>query len=264
MSIFGFQSMSQSRRKAKRHEIPGDQRIDVQIFRNGCGSDCTDNNEIVAAEIVDISLTGLKVESATAFEFEEKILLSIRRTSSEKPIEIPAQVRWVQPVGKSKKESAVWAAGCLLRDSLPADYIDEISDSGMLDRRISPRIRIEKEATARWEMSQDDFVVQIQNISSNGIGIVVPKDCDVGKRIRIEIDKGTSEHFFLTGKTIRHNPVDDGIFVGCEIAPGSANSLSKYAQESLSLMRESPRTYKKLVVSGLSLLLLIIARQVFF
>ena len=81
MSIFGFQSMSQSRRKAKRHEISGDQRIDVQIFRNGCGSDCTDNNEIVAAEIVDISLTGVKVESATAFEFEEK-KLPVKRSNS--------------------------------------------------------------------------------------------------------------------------------------------------------------------------------------
>lgn len=256
--------MSQSRRKAKRHEISGDQRIDVQIFRNGCDSDCRGNNDIVDAAIVDISLTGLKVESATAFEFEEKILLSIPSISSEKPIEIPAQVRWIQPVGNSKKESGAWSAGCLLEDSLPADYIDEISASGMLDRRFAPRIRIEKEATARWEMSQEDFVVQIQNISSTGIGIVVPKDREVGKRIRVEIDKGTAEHLLLTGKTIRQKPVDDGIFVGCEIGRGSADSLSKYADESSPLIEESPRAYKTLIFSGLSLLLAMIARQVFF
>lgn len=256
--------MSQSRRKAKRHEIAGDQRIDVQIFRNGCDSDCRDNNDIVAAEIVDISLTGLKLESATAFEFEEKILLSIPRTSSEKPIEIPAQVRWVQPVGNSKKTSGAWAAGCLLEESLPTDYIDEISASGMLDRRVAPRIRIKKEATARWEMSQEDFVVQIHDISTTGIGIVMPKDCDVGKRIRIEIDKGTSEHILLTGKTVRHNLVEDGIFVGCEIAPGSADSLSEFALEGPALTQESPGRYQTLIFSGLSLLLVMIVRQVFF
>lgn len=256
--------MSEQRRRTKRHEISGDQRIDVNVFRNAKVTDCRDDNESVVAEIVDISLTGLKLESTTAFEFQEKIVIAIRCDSNDEPILLPAQVRWVQPVNKGRKKSNAWAAGCLLEETLPTDYIDEISASGMLDRRAAPRIQISKNATARWEMSQADFEVQIKDISSTGIGIVVPKDCEVGKRIRIEVDKGTERQISLTGKTVRQNAVDDGMFVGFEIAAGSADGLKEYATDFLSEKPELRRPYQTLAFSGISLVIVMIVRQLFF
>lgn len=256
--------MSEQRRKTKRHEISGDQRIDVNVFRNAKVADCKDENESVVAEIVDISLTGLKLESTIAFEFQEKVVISIPRASGIDPIRIPAQVRWVQPVSKGRKKSSAWAAGCLLEETLPTDYIDEISASGMLDRRAAPRIQIDKNATARWEMSQTDFPVQIKDVSSTGIGIVVPKDCEVGKRIRIEVDNGTERQVSLTGKPVRQNPVDDGTFVGCEIAVGSAEGLKDYAVDGLSEKPEARRSYQTLTFSGISLVIVMIVRHLFF
>lgn len=256
--------MSEQRRRAKRHEIAGDQRIDVNVFRNAKVADCKDNEPGVVAEIVDISLTGLKLESTTAFEFQEKIVISISRASTEEPILLPAQVRWVQPVSKGRKNSNAWAAGCLLEEALPRDYIDEISASGMLDRRASPRIQIDKNATARWEMSQADFEVQIKDVSTTGIGLVVPKDCEVGKRIRIEVDKGTEKQTSVTGKTVRQNPVDDGTFVGFEIATGSADALKEYAVEGVTEKPAARRSYQTLTFSGISLVIVMIVRQLFF
>lgn len=244
----------QTKRRSKRHELSPSKQIDVKVER--LDHDGRTTRETIKAKIVDISLNGFKLSCHMAFEFQEKLVILLPRRDGKDSILVTAEVRWVQPMGKS------WSAGCLIAESFPDDYIDEISQDGILDRRTSDRHLTDQNAVGRWELSQQDAPIAIRNVSANGLGIFVREESEVGKRIRIKL-KGSDSS--ITAKAVWQRKVDKGYQIGCEVLEGSPYSVIESAITESSSAAVTPlKRYQSLTFCGISFLLVILIRNLFF
>lgn len=246
----------QTRRKSRRHELDSSRQIAVMVFRASDGNPGESTDRGIEAKIVDISTNGFKLECAKAFEFEEKLVVEIRR-QNETTIRVAADVRWVQP----KADSRTWFAGCLISDSFPPDYIDEIARLGILDRRNSDRQTVQQEAIGRWELSGEDIPVRIVDVSAKGIGLVVDQPVEIGKRIRIRLEQTHS----ITARALWAKKSPEGFHVGCEVLEGSPFSIIENAVcESETEFDEQVPGYTVVPLLGISFLLILLIRNLLF
>lgn len=261
-----------SRRKSKRHDIHASQAIKIKVRRFGTLSETTEQEladgtvvekaptEMVDATILDVSRNGLKLQAKTGFEFHERVVLEINRKNGSQ-ICVAAQVRWVEPQASGKK----WVAGCLIASEFPPDYIDEMAESGMLERRASPRQSIQKDAMGRWEMTQKDCDISIVDVSGSGVAILIDEIDSIGKRIRITFSEGMPEEVRMTAKAVWQKPVDGRFLVGCEIIEGSTYKLlgQAVAKEYVDQVKRH-RTYESMTFIGVSAMIVLLIRQMFF
>lgn len=246
---------NKSRRRSKRHELDASKQISVNVFRIQDGA-FQDQGEPVEAKIVDISANGFKVNSKTAFEFQEKIKVELPRQNGETVITV-AEVRWIEPNADDRS----WSAGCLIEDAFPQEYIDEMAQAGILDRRSSVRHQTDQPAIGRWELTQTDFPITVTDISANGIGLLLEEEPELGKRIRIRLEDSNS----ITARAVWQKPVEGGFQVGCEVVEGSPFAIIEASlSHALQGAEEKMGRYQVLSLCGMSLLLVMLIREWFF
>lgn len=245
----------QTRRKSKRHELDASKQIKVHVIRTEESEHLEPSEKKHPAQIVDISLNGFKISAEAAFEFQEKIVIEFPRRNEES-IKASAQVRWVQP----NPEGNSWSAGCLLSDSFPPDYIDEISQEGILNRRDSNRLPTSQMAVGRWELSQSDQQMKIVDVSAKGIGLMVEEEVEIGKRIRIRVNDDIS----ITARSLWQKQVEGGYKIGCEVLEGSPYSIVQSVVAEAGASENRDNRYQTLTFCGLSFLLVLLLRGLFF
>ena len=246
---------SKSRRRSKRHELDSSKQLAVKILRDRSEQSDADSKAL-EAKIVDISVNGFKLNSKTAFEFQEKIRVELP-SSDGKSITTTAEVRWIEPNPNGRS----WSVGCLIVDAFPQKYIDEMAREGILDRRASARHKINQTATGRWELTPEDQTVKIVDVSANGVAIFIKEEAEIGKRIRIRL----GDQRAITARAVWQQPQGDGFVVGCEVVEGSPYSVIEASlSNALQGVEDKMGRYQVLSLCGLSLFLVMLIREWFF
>ncbi|MEE2640233.1 MAG: PilZ domain-containing protein [Planctomycetota bacterium] len=246
----------ESRRKSKRHELETARQIPVRLRR--VGAECEPAERVEAAGVVDISRNGFKLEAECPLAFREKLLVELPSPIGGEGIQLHAEVRWVQP----DNASATWSAGCWIPETFPTDYLDEISQQGLLDRRVQTRERTDQPATGRWEHGGQEMPVSIRDVSSKGVSLLVSEEIEIGKRIRLRVGK-VSE--LVTARAVWQESVPGGFLVGCEVIEGSPYSiLEDVVLEARRNLERASGHYQTLILCGLVLILVVFLRDLIF
>lgn len=247
-------------RNSRRHDLNENQWIEIMVKRDQEETDADNRPSCVAATIVDISQTGIKIRSEVPFEFHESLVLEVPRTYSDQTLGLIATVRWTQP----DEDTEMWMAGCVIADEFPPEYINEIARDGIVDRRNNGREKISIEANGRFELSSDSFPINISDVSLTGLRLFSPKACEVGSRIQVTFDEEERSERF-TARTVFQSEVDGGYLIGCRVLEGSPYSLLGRSVQPEAPKRNLADVGKKsLAVVGIGFMLIWLVRQLFF
>lgn len=258
--------MSVAYRSTVRHEVKTEEGIPVRIRRPAKNlGDCATGREskIIEGHLVDISENGLKIRSHFAFSFHEKLLLELPQLNWSEPLVVAVEVRWTQPDHNIEE---TWSTGCVISESFPDGYVDELARNGYIDRRESSREDFDQIAQSKIESVASSHEVVIVDVSAHGIGLRSPVPVEVGRRMQLEFrDKNQDGKLEkLTLRTIRTRVVDGGYFVGCKVLKGSTYRI---LGQSLSATITPPvpvnRVFKSLNLLCMIVLILFIIREFF-
>jgi hypothetical protein len=185
----------------------------------------TDGQPPIAAELIDLSGGGVRLESPLCLASGETVGVRLEVPEIGLELQTAAMVQWTRPTPEG-----AWQAGCAVAPRIPDAVLSELSRQGFLERRREERKSLDVTFPARWEMDAEVTRVRIVDYSSGGFRLVSTKKVQVGHRIRMDIDDG--ETGSIVARVVWQLKRQDGYLVGCELPDwGSAKRFESYAQK---------------------------------
>lgn len=157
---------SQETRRQRRYTLVNPELVQVKI-----AFDETVSAAGVAAELREISKTDVKllVMGPPELELECRIMLTSHRFKSA--LEMPAEVYWARP-----NPAGDWLLGCHLATPLSDEKIEELINSGVLNRRSSVRQRSQIPVHAQLQAGRPRLAAVVSDFSEGGLCLTVPED----------------------------------------------------------------------------------------
>jgi hypothetical protein len=127
-----------------------------------------------------------------------------------------------------------WRVGCEFVPKLPLEVMDELFNS-VIERRLSARRAVLRDAFAKWELQPDLFGVRLVNVSQGGFCIESRQPGQVGQRIWLSLhpeEDGTAK---VLGSVRWCTSLDDGFLIGCAFL-----DLSSYVTLGAALEQPEP------------------------
>ncbi len=193
------------RRREPRYEISSLKSITAHIKRK-----TADQKETIAGQLLDLSRSGAKVSAAACLQFAEEITLQIAAAQLGFQIELDAKVCWIRP-----SDSLQWLIGCSFSPPLSEESIAQLAMSGIIERREHTRQPVCIAATAKWQLEEETFPVEIRDYSTGGFCLVGKRSAQVDQGVQIYIPKSDTETYKISGRA-RWQMGQDGTYVlGC-------------------------------------------------
>jgi tetratricopeptide (TPR) repeat protein len=193
------------RRREPRYEISNLQSITAHINRK-----TADHKEKIDGQLLDLSRSGAKVSASVCLQFAEEITLQISVAQLDLQIDLEAKVCWIRP-----SDSLQWLIGCSFSPPLSDESISQLANCGIIERRQHTRQPVCIAATAKWQLEEETFPVEIRDYSSGGFCIVGPRSAQVDQGVQIFIPKSDTETYKVSGR-VRWQMEQDGTYVvGC-------------------------------------------------
>jgi hypothetical protein len=172
----------------------------------------------VTAEPIDISEGGVKLRVYEPFRFDEVIHFVLGCAEGPMRLRISCRVAWL------KEWEGCWLLGCQFDPKLPAEMLEELFSSGIVERRQFARWPAEGEATARWELQPEPFAAQLYDISEGGFCFRSSTPGQIEKRVRLMFETPDGP-VTVQGKGQWFASVHDAYLVGCAFID-NASSLA--------------------------------------
>jgi hypothetical protein len=155
-------SNAQTRRQ-RRYTLVNPELVQAEILFAESGS-----AEGVTAELREISQSDVKllVMGPPELQLECRIVLKSHRFKS--PLVLPAEVHWARP-----NPAGDWLLGCHLATPLADEKIQELIDSGVLNRRSSVRQRSRIPVQAQLQAGMPRLSAIVSDFSEGGICLTI-------------------------------------------------------------------------------------------
>jgi tetratricopeptide (TPR) repeat protein len=195
----------QDRRHEPRYEVSNLHRIPVKIKRK-----TGDPKDTIDGELLALSRSGAKVSTAACLPFAEEITLQITFGNRVPALDLAAKVCWSRP-----SDGLQWLIGCSFSPALSDESIAQLAASGIIERRQHAREPVCIAATAKWQLEEESFPVEIRDYSTGGFCLVGPRSAQVGHGVQISITTSDDETYQISGRVCWHLEQDESHLVGC-------------------------------------------------
>ena len=221
------------------------QRVDDKTPMRGC-------------ELLDISVTGVRLASTSTFRFGERFLLHLESEDLGLSTKVESCVQWIRS-GRSESE---WTLGCAFESELEAEVLEDLVDRGILERRVSDRQQVSIPVLAQWQGRSDEDDAVLHDISSGGFCMTSPHDVEIGSKVCIELnpDEGGES---LEGSVTWCSTSENQTIVGCKWKDRKGTNWFRQRSVSADFKSSSrlTRWRKRLASSALPMVLFILGFQ---
>jgi hypothetical protein len=140
---------------------------------------------VLSAEPQDVSEGGIKLRVSAPPAFEEPIRLRLGSEDGRLDLTISGRVSWLR-----QEQDDTWSVGCNFVPQLPADALEQMFTTGLIERRRFRRDSVSGRAVAKWELLPGAFGVRAVDISEAGFCILCPKPGETGQRMLLSHGTG--------------------------------------------------------------------------
>ena len=173
------------------------------------------NNAIDAeidAVLIDISNGGARLRTNQQVPQGQQLTLKLSSDQISGSVLVDAKVCWIQLSGQGE-----WFFGCAFQPPIPQLVLDQLSQSGVLDRREDQRTDVSITSTAAWQLATDVQSVCIVNISSCGFCLISQQPGKPGNKVLLKFTDGDIQDT-VTGRCRWQVETDSGFTLGCEFS----------------------------------------------
>ncbi len=195
----------QDRRREPRYDVSILHCIPAKIKRKA-----GEPNDTIDGELLALSRSGAKVSAAACLQFAEEITLQITFGKLDLAVELAANVCWIRPANNRK-----WLIGCSFSPPLSDESIAQLAASGIIERRQQVRQPICIAATAKWQLEEASFPVEVRDYSTGGFCFVSPRSARVGHGVHISITTSDDQPYQISGRVCWHLERDGKHLIGC-------------------------------------------------
>jgi c-di-GMP-binding flagellar brake protein YcgR len=188
-------------------EVGGD--LMVVVRRNST----SDDNEEFAASPLDVSLNGMKLSMSQALVFGEVVKLHFQSNNLDIDFDLDAEVRWI----RQGENDDVWLVGCAFATQLNDERINSLATAGGVDRRRSPRIKLEMQATVQLACNTTPFRVTLLDYSATGLRFASDATIEPNEPIKVRLTNDVGREFEVMATCRWRSAYESGDLVGCEI-----------------------------------------------
>jgi hypothetical protein len=162
--------------------------------------------------LADLSFSGARVETESPLAFETTVELSLNCPTAGFDLKVEAVVRWSRPAGEGG-----WLVGLAFESVVSKGRIAEFFTRGIIDRRGKPRVSVQLEAAAKFELLTDEAKIQLLNASPGGCCLAVESPCREGQKVRFTPPEMLGETLLAEICWVRR--VEDRWLAGCRYLP---------------------------------------------
>lgn len=153
-------------------------------------------NQEISGKVVDMSQSGARLVLESSVQFQEAITVYLVCEEMGLDIALSSNVCWLRQ-GRGPEE---WVLGCAFDPELPADYLEDFFRNGLLERRSNPRLPLDMEARALWELSNEPAPIRLVNVSQCGFCMTTSNMVEVGRRVRLFVDRANRPELQIDGR----------------------------------------------------------------
>ncbi len=166
--------------------------------------------EEIDAELVDVSLGGMKLLVSKSPAMQEAVVLKMVAPEIELDLSVDAQVCWTRPA-----PGGASYLGCTLNPKLPEQLLADLAVKGYVQRRRDPRMPIDLPASMRSEGSSESVPIRLLDHSTGGIRLAAPHTTSTGQRLLLRFGEGPNASDLIVAKTMWQAQTSDGHQIGC-------------------------------------------------
>jgi hypothetical protein len=163
------------------------------------------------AEPLDISQGGVKLRLDAPLNFEETIRLVLGCVEGPLRLTLTCRVAWLRT-----EWDGLWLVGCQFIPQLPTEVLEQMFSSGWVERRRFHRCAANGTATARWQLSPDQFKVDLIDVSQGGFCIRCRQAGCQADRIQLCLDTIDGPVTVQARAKWRFNLDEQSQLIGCE------------------------------------------------
>jgi hypothetical protein len=192
--------MGDERRREPRYNIRNAELIEVSLQQ-----DAVESGSKIVALLGDLSRHGMRLQLPEPLTIQESASLVLRSEQLKFELSLCADICWMRP-----EKNGQWSLGVEFVPELPHAVMQKLMDSGVIERRESPRQTWKRPVRLRWEPDMTEHQAVLWDISKSGFCILSPHRA-TRKAVVLGNDGGGS----LSGTTQWQLTVSEGYLVGC-------------------------------------------------
>lgn len=163
------------------------------------------------ARLLDLTSKGAKLSLESPLQFLEPIAVRLACPPAKFEHGLFAEVRWVR-TGKDDE----WLAGCSWEAPIPQELMDQLASVGGIQRRESPRMEVDGEATVWWGPGKS-VKVRFLDLSEGGFCLGSPEPGQ-GAWLRVVPAAVGEQHVQIIAQLRWQRQISDGYQLGCKFA----------------------------------------------
>lgn len=180
----------------------------------------------LAAEMVDLSPGGVRLDLSEPLKFSETVRLRFEHDRAPLHLAMTASVRWIRSAPDDR-----WTAGCSFSPSLPPECMHELFQKGLLERRRNRRHVVRGQLDARWELSSQPVRAELLDLSAGGFAVRCPRPVAVGSRMQVSIARLDGTQPSCDAKAQWCLQTGEEFVVGCEFVTSTGYALLQEVAE---------------------------------
>ena len=192
--------MGDERRREPRYSIRNAELIEVSLQQ-----DAVESGSKIVALLGDISRHGMRLQLPEPLTIQESASLVLRSEQLKFEFSLSADICWMRP-----EKNGRWSLGVEFVPELPHGVMQKLMDSGVIERRDSPRQTWKRPVRLRWEPDTTEHQAVLWDISKSGFCILSPH-----RATRQAVLLGNDGAGSLSGTTQWQLTVGEGYLVGC-------------------------------------------------
>jgi hypothetical protein len=220
-------------RKHTRIDFEGRGDLKVVVRR----SSASRGNEEFFASPLDVSLNGMKLSTSQPLAFGEFITLHFQSTNLDIDFDLDAEVRWI----RQGDNDDAWLVGCAFGTQLTDECINALATASGVDRRRSPRIKVDIQATVQLECNTTPFGVTLLDHSATGLRIATAATIEP---IKVLLTNDNGRQFEVKAICRWKQSYESGDLVGCEVIGNHRGEFELWRRE-LSKGEPAPERERK-------------------
>ncbi len=191
---------------------------------------------------LDVSLNGMKLSTSQALVFGEVVKLHFLSGDLDIDFELAAEVRWIRQ-GENDDD---WLVGFAFGTQLTDDRINSLATASGVDRRRSPRIQCEMQATVQLACNTTPFRVTLLDHSATGLRFASDAAIEPDAPIKVLLTSESGREFEVKAICRWTTSYESGDLVGCEIVGNHRVEFELWRQSLAKGTPESSRARRRL------------------
>jgi c-di-GMP-binding flagellar brake protein YcgR len=212
-----------------RFRVRSAQTIDVLV---AAGDDAA--SPFGRGELIDIARGGAKLFLAESVPVQDAVEIRLENRDLKLDLSMSAAICWCRPEGTR------WALGCKFSPPLPADSLERLFATGVLERRFFRRRSKRMPVIAQWELQNEPVPAMLWDLSDGGFCLLMPTERKRGERVLITLQEPGRETKRIPAKIQWEMRVGEGYIVGCEFLSRAGYEAIAGRQDAAASMEHPP------------------------